>query len=63
MGAPRTTGDPLNELRRLRAALADLVRWSDERQVAGRDPRVIAEYVTDVVDALITGTTVPVAPF
>jgi hypothetical protein len=63
MSSPRHDRDAVSDLRRLRAALADLVRWSDERQVAGRDPQLIAEYVTDVVDALISGATVPVAPF
>jgi hypothetical protein len=51
------------ELRRLTAALFRLVKWSDERLVAGRDPNLVAEHVTDVVDALIHDLRIPDAPF
>jgi hypothetical protein len=52
------------ELANLRAALAELVEWAEDNlAIDYRDRQLIAEYLTDAIDALASGDTPPVAPF
>lgn len=47
----------------LRADLIELQQWADVQLTAGQDRRYIAEHMTDVIDALLSGETVPPRPF